>query len=261
MLPEFSILLSGCSVWHSALIAIHRYLVVVKNNFYQSMSKTLYVVLVLFLTRIIPLLAVVPSFFARMSQYVPKLLRCVISSAYSARTLASISVIIIIPSIIVVVCFATIFIYVRRVQRNMHLVQTSVRREIQITKMFGVTFLIFVIGYLIYGVVRVVDKKNNLDADVYVFVSVLHHIGTCLNPVIYGLMNQQIRNTCLKTVGKDKQNKTKKKIKDKKAQNHHGRQSLETRSYLQCSSESDPNPTPKTSLTTTGNLAVAIKGT
>lgn len=202
-LPEFSILFSGCSLWHSALIAIHRYLVIVKNDFYRNMSQKLYVITVLIVTRVIPFCAVVPALLVPMATYVPKLLRCIISSQYVMRTLGAVSVIIIVPCIVVIVCYITIFAYVHRIRRQMQSINASIRHEILITKMFGVTFLLFVVGYMIYGLVRIGDRDNTYDADVYVFVSVLHHIGTCLNPLIYGLMNRQIRNACMASI-KDK---------------------------------------------------------
>ena len=59
--PELTLLFTGCSLWHTALIAIHRYIVVCHNSAYNRMSKTAYVAFVLVVARAIPMLCVFPG--------------------------------------------------------------------------------------------------------------------------------------------------------------------------------------------------------
>ncbi|VEL42010.1 unnamed protein product [Protopolystoma xenopodis] len=56
LVPELNMVLVGVSLWHHALIALHRYLVVVKWLFYRHMNKTRYSVLVIVGSRAVPLL-------------------------------------------------------------------------------------------------------------------------------------------------------------------------------------------------------------
>jgi hypothetical protein len=73
----------------------------------------------------------------------------------------------------------------------------SMYREIQITKMFAIIFTVFLFGYLPYGTIRLFDKKNNLNPDVYIVLTVLFIISISVSPIIYGLMNTQIRVQCV----------------------------------------------------------------
>jgi len=41
--PELTVAFTGCTLWHTALIAIHRYLVVVHGNAYHRISKRAYI--------------------------------------------------------------------------------------------------------------------------------------------------------------------------------------------------------------------------
>nr|QVK45725.1 G protein-coupled receptor [Proales similis] len=78
----------------------------------------------------------------------------------------------------------------------------SLRREIQISKMFAIIFTVFFFGYMPYGVIRLIDKKNNLHPDVYVLLTVLFIISISVSPIIYGLMNTQIRVQCIYLLSK-----------------------------------------------------------
>jgi hypothetical protein len=73
---------------------------------------------------------------------------------------------------------------------------SAMKREIQITKMFSILFLVFLFGYIPYGIIRSVDKSNSLHPDYYILLTVLFIISISVSPVIYGLMNTQIRKQC-----------------------------------------------------------------
>ena len=49
----------------------------------------------------------------------------------------------------------------------------SMYREIQISKMFAVIFIVFLFGFFPYSVTRMFDKKNSLHPDVYILLSIL----------------------------------------------------------------------------------------
>jgi len=46
--PELTVAFTGCTLWHTALIAVHRYLVVVHRNAYHRISKRAYNTLIMF---------------------------------------------------------------------------------------------------------------------------------------------------------------------------------------------------------------------
>ncbi|XP_064623458.1 melatonin receptor type 1B-like [Lineus longissimus] len=197
IVPEFSMFLAGAALWHHAFIAIHRYLVVCHNRTYKRMSKTWYILSVLVVTRVIPACLVIPAFVIDMSIYIPKLLRCVFSPKYGARTIAVVVTLILVPFTIVSFCFSMIFCYIHRMSRNSRIRDRSAQHEIQITKMFGVVFIVFVIGFVPYGFIRIGDKDGRLSPDVYVIITALYAIASAINPVLYGTMNKSIRSACI----------------------------------------------------------------
>nr|CDS28388.1 hypothetical protein HmN_000811200 [Hymenolepis microstoma] len=108
----------------------------------------------------------------------------------------------------------------RRLHSSFNLDKKRLSREIAITKMFGVIFLLFIAGYLPYGIVRMIDrtnidpekcpvtptanstndleKTNGTPPEVYVFISVLYAIASCCNPLIFGAMHKDVRKNATK---------------------------------------------------------------
>ena len=76
------------------------------------------------------------------------------------------------------------------------LIRREMRREIKLSRMFGTIILVFLFGFLPYGIIRGSDKNNNLDPDVYVALTNLFIVSISISPLIYGLMNNQIRTQC-----------------------------------------------------------------
>jgi len=56
----------------------------------------------------------------------------------------------------------------------------AVRRELHITAIFGAIFLVVIGGFTPYSVVRSIDRRYELDADVYLAVSVCYGVATFL---------------------------------------------------------------------------------
>ena len=51
--------------------------------------------------------------------------------------------------------------------------------------------------FFLKGVVRNIDKKNNLHPDVYIGLTLLFMIPISVSPLIYGIMNNSIREQCI----------------------------------------------------------------
>ena len=197
--PELNVALTGSSLWHSALIAVHRYIVVVHNDYYKRLSKTpAYVIFVLVAARIIPLACTVPGFSLDTSGYAPKMLRCVLLPTQKSRMLTVTLVGIVTPCIIVAVCYSVVFCVVCRVARRARGgTDARVRRELKITKMFAMAFATILLGFVPYSIVRNADRANTFHADIYVLVSVFYGVASCMNPFIYGVMSTQVKEACV----------------------------------------------------------------
>ncbi len=223
-----SIICTGSLLWHHALIGIHRYLVVVKNqtNSFMKMSPKTYGFLSLVLARLIPVLVALPAIIYRnKTVYVNKTLRCMLGNNSGTENKIIFLFNIILPCLIELICFIRIFSRVHQVSRKMqekkarnnsdiplNSYQTeyeklnqmknskhfnSYKRELKISKMFGIIFTVFLFGYLPYGLIRSIDKNNSLNADVYILLTIMFIISISISPIIYGLMNTQIKIQCL----------------------------------------------------------------
>ncbi|XP_029652850.2 melatonin receptor type 1A-like [Octopus sinensis] len=198
-LAHFTVLLMGCSLWHTGLIAVHRFLVVVCNQFYMTMSKNIYTAFVLTFSRVVPLCFLLNPDLGNMVKYEPKLLRCLIKEEFVLfKTLVSV-VLMIIPSILVIICYVAIFIKSYIASAALRSSQNSewLRREIQITKMFGIVFLVIYVGYIPYGIIRSIDRQLKYSGSVYAVITVLYAVANTVNPLIYGAMDKRIYRACV----------------------------------------------------------------
>lgn len=202
LFSHMTVLLMGSSLWHTGLIAIHRLIVVVFNDFYKKISKKAYTVFVLIFARIVPLLFLAQPSLGSMAFYEPKLLRCVVKKNFGPFTLLVSVFLMILPSIILILCYIAIFIKVHQSSRAFRGSRQRewLKREIKITKMFGMIFLLILVGYLPYGITRAIDKKLQWDGDFYVAITVFFAVANSSNPVVYGVMDKQIRNACFQVL-------------------------------------------------------------
>ncbi|RUS82158.1 hypothetical protein EGW08_010092 [Elysia chlorotica] len=203
LVMHFTVLLMGSSLWHTGLISIHRLIVVCFNNFYKKISKRSYLVFVLSFARIVPLMFMVTAPLGRMSKFEPKLVRCIARKEFALYTMLVSITLQMLPSIILIVCYIAIFIKVFRSSSAIRATRKRewFRREIQVTKMFGMVFLLIILGYLPYGIVRFIDRRLEFSADFYVGVTVLYAVANSCNPIIYGVMDRKIRRYCFRALG------------------------------------------------------------
>lgn len=195
----------GCLLWHHCLIAIHRLIVVVYPNFLRRMSVKTYVIVALVVTRILPIGCCIPSFVTNSISYSDQALRCSIRN--KLQIFINLTVLILLPNVIIIICFLGIFFHVYRAsytsgRRNTNTVSAShsLRREIRITKMFAVLFILFFLGYHPYGFVRAYDKRRELHPDIFVLLTLLYCISICASPFVYGIMNNQLRQECMRVL-------------------------------------------------------------
>ncbi len=195
----------GCLLWHHCLIAIHRYIVVVYPNLLRRMSVKTYVIFSLVITRIFPILCCIPSFLTDSIVNAPQTLRCSIRN--KLQIFINITILLLLPNVIIIICFIGIFVNVLHatnatVRTNTNTISTShsLRREIRITKMFAILFTLFFLGYHPYGFVRGFDKRGRLHPDIYVLLTLLYCVSICASPLVYGIMNNQLRHECIRVL-------------------------------------------------------------
>ncbi|XP_052765919.1 melatonin receptor type 1A-like [Mya arenaria] len=228
---HFTVILMGSSLWHTALIAIHRLVVVVFNNFYKKISKKGYTIFLLVFCRVVPLLFLCQPSLGHMAYYEPKLIRCIVKKNYGPFTLLVSIFLMMIPSFILIVCYIAIFIKVHQSSQAFRANRQKewLKREIQITKMFGIVFLLIMIGYIPYGIVRAIDKTLSYDANFYVAITVFFAVANCFNPVVYGVMDRQIRKACFEALNIRRRNEGEDspEFQNKETMTNHTRMSID----------------------------------
>jgi len=147
--------------------------------------------------RAVPLLCVLPVLVRGLDGvgYVPKLLRCVLLADQRDRIMLVTTVLTLVPCLVVILCYSRVIFYVLVSTCRMK-IQTTARRELRITAVFGAVFLVVVGGFTPYSVVRSIDRRYELDADIYLAVSVCYSVATCSSPLLYGALSTQIRQAC-----------------------------------------------------------------
>ncbi|VDI08877.1 melatonin receptor type 1A-like [Mytilus galloprovincialis] len=203
LLQHLTVLLMGSSLWHTGLIAIHRLIVVVFNTFYKKISKKAYTIFVLIFARVVPLLFIMQPSLGSMAYYEPKLIRCVVKKDFGPFTLLVSVFLMMLPSVILILCYIAIFIKVHQSSKSFRGSRQRdwLKREIKITKMFGMIFLLILVGYLPYGITRAIDKKLQWNGDFYVAITVFFAVANSSNPIVYGIMDKQIRSACFQILG------------------------------------------------------------
>ncbi|VDL93695.1 unnamed protein product [Schistocephalus solidus] len=144
VVPEANMIFVGVSLWHHAFISIHRYVIVVHWIFYRHLHKKIYLRFVVVGSRLLPFalsicfnsislakfleeqsvglnnspLATSPSritrFLGSVMFYSPFLLRCVYKKSEGPRIIAVLLLTVILPCVIVLISFTSLFIHVRR---------------------------------------------------------------------------------------------------------------------------------------------------
>ena len=195
----------GCLLWHHCLIAIHRLIVVVYSNLLRRMSVKIYVIVSLVVTRILPIICCIPSFVTKEIKYSYRALRCSIHNELQIGI--NVTILIILPNVIIIFCFIGIFCRVYhasytsgRTTTNTTPTSHSLRREIRITKMFAVLFTLFFLGYYPYGFARAFSNYRELHPDIFVLLTLLYCISICASPLVYGIMNNQLRHECMRVL-------------------------------------------------------------
>lgn len=71
------------------------------------------------------------------------------------------------------------------------------KREIEISKSFGTILIVFLFGFIPYGIIRGFDKNNGLHPDIYIFLTLIFIMSISVSPLIIVKMNKQINKECV----------------------------------------------------------------
>ncbi|XP_066282220.1 G-protein coupled receptor 84-like [Branchiostoma lanceolatum] len=80
--------------------------------------------------------------------------------------------------------------------------QNRVSRNVRLAKMTFAVFVAFSVCFLPYMVLSIVDKANSGEVWLYKLCAMVAWLNACTNPIIYSLMNKQLRNGLFVMLGK-----------------------------------------------------------
>ncbi|XP_019627367.1 PREDICTED: G-protein coupled receptor 84-like [Branchiostoma belcheri] len=80
--------------------------------------------------------------------------------------------------------------------------QYRVSRNVRLAKMTFAVFVAFSLCFLPYMVLSIVDKANAGGVWLYKLCAMVAWLNACINPIIYSLMNKQLRNGLFVMLGK-----------------------------------------------------------
>lgn len=190
------------SIFNITAIAVNRYCYICHSFAYDklySFRKTLVLVALVWLLTVV---AIVPNFFVGSLQYDPRVYSCTFAQTVSASyTIAVVVVHFFVPITIVTFCYLRIWILVIQVRRK---VKTDVRPRLKPSDVrnFVMMFVVFVLFAICWAPLNLIGLAVAIDPAsvapripewLFVVSYFMAYFNSCLNAIIYGLLNQNFR--------------------------------------------------------------------
>ncbi|XP_047503048.1 G-protein coupled receptor moody-like isoform X2 [Penaeus chinensis] len=205
-----------------AMITINRYIMIAHFSVYKSVYRKGWIALMIAFCWVFAFVMLLPTLLKKWGRFGfdARLQTCSIlddNNKSPKQVLFGIGFCV--PAIIIVICYSLIFFVIHKSEMRMRHhstrgmngthsgppLQSQVRgtgkmerearrrrNEWRITKMVLIIFIAFLVTYLPITLVKNLDKKVNYPG-LHVLGYVLIYISSCINPVIYVIMNRQYR--------------------------------------------------------------------
>ncbi|XP_059165560.1 G-protein coupled receptor moody-like [Physella acuta] len=218
--------LTGTTIMTITLIAWNRYKLVVNVSRYKKLFRPRNMAIMLAATWIVPIIFLQPAIFGAWGQfgYIPMLSSCNLGLDNSSQTFKIFLLIVraAIPCGLIIYYYTAIYVTTRAShQRLRHMASTSNtlfrhnnhRREMRLTRMMIAIFVVFVLSYFPCTISSVIDWSKMLSKTFHMFCQTSVFLGSAINPLLYGFMNDQFRKayyqilTCRMVFRRSKRNK------------------------------------------------------
>ncbi|KAG6924345.1 melatonin receptor 1B [Chelydra serpentina] len=190
------------SIFNIAAIAVNRYCYICHSFAYDKVytwwNTMLYVCLIWVLT----VVATVPNFFVGSLEYDPRIYSCTfVQTASSYYTIAVVIIHFIVPITIVSFCYFRIWILVIQVRRR---VKSEIKPRLKPSdfRNFLTMFVVFVIFAFCWAplnfiglavAINPLEMAPKIPEWLFVVSYFMAYFNSCLNAIIYGLLNQNFR--------------------------------------------------------------------
>lgn len=189
----------GISLLSITAITVNRYVLIVHPEAYERLYRRRSIVATVVTTWVVPVVFLIPTAVGSWGRFGldPKGLNCSIVPVDGGSAKAFLFVTaFVVPCLAILLCYARIFWVVRksRLQLASHQGEAAKRRrdDWRLTRMVLFIFCSFVACYLPITIVKVADPEARYP-EVHFVGYVLLYLSACVNPLIYGVTNQQYR--------------------------------------------------------------------
>ncbi|XP_078077561.1 melatonin receptor type 1B-B [Mustelus asterias] len=190
------------SIFNITAIAINRYCYICHSLTYDKLYSCRNTMIFVFLVWALTVLAIVPNFFVGSLQYDARVYSCTFTQTVSSSyTIAVVVVHFLVPITVVSFCYLRIWILVIQVRRR---VKTDVRPGLKQTdfRNFLTMFLVFVLFAFCWAPLNFIGLAVAINPQkiapkipewLFVLSYFMAYFNSCLNAIIYGLLNQNFR--------------------------------------------------------------------
>ncbi|XP_017592972.1 PREDICTED: melatonin-related receptor, partial [Corvus brachyrhynchos] len=190
------------SIFNITAIAINRYCYICHSLRYDKLFNLKNTCCYLCLTWILTVVAIVPNFFVGSLQYDPRIYSCTFAQTVSTSyTITVVVVHFIVPLSVVTFCYLRIWILVIQVK---HRVRQDCKQKLRAADVrnFLTMFVVFVLFAVCWGPLNFIGLAVSINPSkvqphipewLFVLSYFMAYFNSCLNAVIYGLLNQNFR--------------------------------------------------------------------
>ncbi|XP_059819425.1 melatonin receptor type 1B-like [Hemitrygon akajei] len=190
------------SIFNIMAIAINRYCYICHSLTYDKLYSFRNTMIFVFLIWTLTVLAIIPNFFVGSLQYDARVYSCTFAQTVSSSyTIAVVIVHFLVPITVVSFCYLQIWILVIQVRRR---VKTEIRPKLKQSdfRNFLTMFVVFVLFAFCWAPLNFIGLAVAINPQkiapkipewLFVFSYFMAYFNSCLNAIIYGLMNQNFR--------------------------------------------------------------------
>lgn len=190
------------SVFSITAIAINRYCCVCHSATYPRVCSHRHAPVYIGLVWLLTLLALVPNFFVGSLEYDPRIYSCTFIQTASPRYTAAVVVIhFLLPMAVVCFCYLRIWVLVLQARRKAK-AERKLRLRPGDVRSFLTMFAVFVVFAICWAPLNCIGLAVAIDPEavtlqvpegLFVTSYFLAYFNSCLNAMVYGLLNQNFR--------------------------------------------------------------------
>ncbi|KAI1903171.1 hypothetical protein AGOR_G00024470 [Albula goreensis] len=190
------------SIFNITGIAINRYCYICHSLAYDKLYSYRNTLLFVGLIWVLTVIAIVPNFFVGSLRYDPRVYSCTFAqTASSSYTVAVVVIHFLVPIAVVTFCYLRIWILVIQVRRK---VKSEVRPRLKPSDLrnFITMFVVFVLFAICWAPLNLIGLAVAINPPVmasripewlFVVSYFMAYFNSCLNAIIYGLLNRNFR--------------------------------------------------------------------